>query len=116
VAWRGHGSLANKPSRLRALPVKIQVVNKGRLTKARRSWNMSRIRAKDAMPEKAAREEQRQPGAHGFMREVRAWSGAVGGDAAGGLSGELSGVTEYLLTTSPADVRRWTAPRMSRPR
>jgi G:T-mismatch repair DNA endonuclease (very short patch repair protein) len=28
-------------------------VNKDRLTKARRSWNMSRIRGKDTTPEKA---------------------------------------------------------------
>jgi len=28
-------------------------VNKDRLTKARRSWNRSRIRAKNTMPEKA---------------------------------------------------------------
>jgi G:T-mismatch repair DNA endonuclease (very short patch repair protein) len=35
--------------------VKILVVNRDRLTKARRSWNMSRIRGKDTTPEKAVR-------------------------------------------------------------
>jgi len=30
-------------------------VNKDRLTKARRSWNMSRIRGKDTTPEKVVR-------------------------------------------------------------
>jgi hypothetical protein len=45
--------VANKPSRLRAFAVKFRPVNKDRLTQARRSWNRSRIRAKDTMPEKA---------------------------------------------------------------
>jgi G:T-mismatch repair DNA endonuclease (very short patch repair protein) len=30
-------------------------VNKDRLTKAHRSWNVSRIRGKDTMPEKVVR-------------------------------------------------------------
>ena len=45
--------VTNKPSRLRAFAVKFRPVNKDRLTQARRSWNRSRIRAKDTMPEKA---------------------------------------------------------------
>jgi hypothetical protein len=33
----------------------LQPVNKDRLTKERRSWNMSRIRGKDTTPEKIVR-------------------------------------------------------------
>jgi DNA mismatch endonuclease (patch repair protein) len=40
--------------RLRVSAVK-SVVNKDRLTKARRSWNMSRIRGKDTTPERVVR-------------------------------------------------------------
>ena len=57
VPWLGGDdqTLANKSSRLCALAVNLQPVNKDRLTKARRSWNMSRIRSKDTTPEKVAR-------------------------------------------------------------
>jgi DNA mismatch endonuclease (patch repair protein) len=47
--------VARKSSRLPAFAVKFQPVNKDHLTKARRSWNMSRIRGKDTTPEKVVR-------------------------------------------------------------
>ena len=48
-------NLSNNPSPPRAFAVKLQPVNKDRLSKARRSWNMSRIRGKDTTPEKVVR-------------------------------------------------------------
>jgi DNA mismatch endonuclease (patch repair protein) len=49
------GQQSNNPSPPRAFAAKLQPVNKDRLTKARRSWNMSRIHGKDTAPEKVVR-------------------------------------------------------------
>jgi DNA mismatch endonuclease (patch repair protein) len=49
---------------------KIASVNKDRLTKERRSWNMSRIRGKDTTPEKAVRSRLHRMG-YRFRLHVR---------------------------------------------